>query len=81
MTMDTSEGFPCHWLGLALPTWLAQAVDPKSQISSTSKSGRYTSQARIIQIAQSIHTLIYIPFQVTFLWTSWSVTIKNVCNF
>jgi hypothetical protein len=40
MAWDASKGFPCCWLGLALP-YLARldlAVDPKFQISSTLKA-------------------------------------------
>jgi hypothetical protein len=51
---DVSEGLPLRWLGftLAYLAFPVLAVDPKSQISSTCKLGRYTSKARIIQIAK-----------------------------
>jgi hypothetical protein len=70
MARDASEGFPHHWLGLAYLMCPDLAIDPKSQIWNTCKSGRYTSQAIIIQLAKSMHTTIYIPFQVTFSWTN-----------
>jgi hypothetical protein len=52
------------WLSLAYLACPDLAIDFKSQILSTCESGRYTSQARIIQIAQLMHTMIYIPLQV-----------------
>ncbi len=60
------------WLGLAYLNCQGLAIHPKSQILATCKSGRYMSEAIIIQIAQSVHTMIYIPLQVTFSWRSCS---------
>jgi hypothetical protein len=54
MAWDASDSFTHCWLGLALPYFacLDLAVDPMSQISSTHKSGRYTSPVRIIKVAK-----------------------------
>jgi hypothetical protein len=73
MAWDTSA-FPCCWLGLALP-YLAfpdLAVHPNSEILSTCKSVRYTSQARIIQM-HNRHTQHYtFLYQIRFFYMSLS---------
>ncbi len=76
MAWDAAEGFPLWWLGLALPYFarLDLAVHPKSQISSTCKSDRYTpytSQVRKIQIAQQYIQWYTFLFKFTFSWASW----------
>jgi hypothetical protein len=45
---------PLAWFGfdLAYLAWPDLIVDPNSKILSTYKPGRYTSQVKIIQIAQ-----------------------------
>ncbi len=54
MAKDASGGFQRRRLGLAYLGCLDLAKDPRSQIFTTCNQDRYTSQARIIQIAQSI---------------------------
>ncbi len=49
------------WLDSALLGLSRSTIDPKSQISSTCKSGRYPLQVRIIHIAQKAYATIHIP--------------------